>query len=66
MLYDSEPDRPVSDELKHDLTARNGDMFCVMLDTFRDALIGYCFCADQSGARQDSQVAAETGKTSLS
>ena len=57
MLYDSEPDRLVSNELKHDFTARNGDMFCVMLDTFRDKLTGYSFCAEPSGARRDSQVA---------
>ena len=54
-LY-QDPDRLISNELKHDFAAREGDMFCVFFDTFHDKLTGYTFCTEPSGARRDSQV----------
>ena len=57
MLYDDQPGRLVSNELKHDFSPRDGDMFGITLDTFHDKLNGYGFFTNPRGARRDSQVA---------
>ena len=57
MLYDPEPGKLVSNELKHDFAPRDSDMFGVTLDTFLDKLNGYGFFTMPKGARRDSQVA---------
>ena len=57
MLYDPDPDRLVSNELKRDFAPRDSDMFGITLDTFLDKLNGYGFFTMPMGAWRDSQVA---------
>ena len=57
MLYDPEPDKLVSNELKRDFAPRDSDMFGITLDTFLDKLNGYGFFTMPMGAWRDSQVA---------
>jgi para-aminobenzoate synthetase / 4-amino-4-deoxychorismate lyase len=56
-LFDDRPDKLVTNELKHDFSPRENDMFGITLDTFHDKLNGYGFFTIPKGARRDSQVA---------
>lgn len=57
MLYDPEPERLVSNELKRDFAPRDSDMFGITLDTFLDKLNGYGFFTMPMAAWRDTQVA---------
>ena len=55
MLHDSEPDRLITNELKRDFQARDGDLFVLVLDTFRDLRNSYGFQTNPGGAWRDTQ-----------
>ena len=43
MLHDDEPGRLITNELKRDFQARDGDLFVLVLDTFHDLRNSYGF-----------------------
>lgn len=59
MLYDSDPDGEVINEIRKDFNEQEQDLFAVALDTFHDGLNGYVFMTNPEGARGDRQVAGE-------
>ena len=54
-LHEDEPRRLVTNELKRDFNARDGDVFVVALDTFHDRLNSYNFQANPGCALRDAQ-----------
>jgi len=62
MLYDSEPDKLITNELTRDFNARDGDLFVVVLDTFHDRTNSYSFQTNPGGAIRDMQ-SYEEGRT---
>jgi len=55
MLYDDEPERLITNELKRDFQARDGDLFVLVLDTFNDLRNSYGFQTNPGGAWRDTQ-----------
>jgi hypothetical protein len=55
MLQDDEPDRLITNELKRDFQARDGDLFVLVLDTFHDLRNSYGFQTNPGGAWRDTQ-----------
>ncbi|HEV8394797.1 MAG TPA: DUF5916 domain-containing protein [Vicinamibacterales bacterium] len=55
MLYDDEPERLITNELKRDFRARDGDLFVLVLDTFNDLRNSYGFQTNPGGAWRDTQ-----------
>jgi hypothetical protein len=55
MLFDDEPDRLITNELKRDFQARDGDLFVLVLDTFNDLRNSYGFQTNPGGAWRDTQ-----------
>jgi hypothetical protein len=55
MLHDDEPDRLITNELKRDFQARDGDLFVLVLDTFNDLRNSYGFQTNPGGAWRDTQ-----------
>jgi hypothetical protein len=55
MLYDAEPDRLITNELRRDFQARDGDLFVLVLDTFNDLRNSYGFQTNPGGAWRDTQ-----------
>ena len=54
-LYEDEPDKLITNELKRDFNPRDGDLFVVVLDTFLDKLNGYALQTNPRCALRDSQ-----------
>lgn len=54
-LSDREPSRLITNELKREFGARDGDLFVVVLDTFSDKLNAYTFQTNPGGAIRDAQ-----------
>ena len=55
MLYDDEPHRLITNDLKRDFSGRDTDSFAVVLDTFQDRRSAYGFLANPGGAQRDTQ-----------
>jgi hypothetical protein len=55
MLHDSNPDGLITNELKRDFQARDGDLFVLVLDTFHDLRNSYGFQTNPGGAWRDTQ-----------
>ncbi|MFQ5790288.1 MAG: carbohydrate binding family 9 domain-containing protein, partial [Acidobacteriota bacterium] len=53
--FDDEPDKLVINDLTRDFSARSGDAFAVVLDTFHDMRNGYIFETNPMGAKLDAQ-----------
>ena len=59
-MYDSEPDKRVSTEMRRDAnTLYNNDHFAVTFDTFYDRRSGYGFAANQLGGMLDWSITNE-------
>ena len=54
ILYDPEPDRLITNELKRDFGGSSGDGFGVILDTFQDRRNAFGFLTNPGGAQRDS------------
>lgn len=54
-FYDDEPSRAISNELKRDFSARDGDLITVVIDTFHDRKNAFNFMINPAGALRDSQ-----------
>jgi hypothetical protein len=54
VLYDSEPERLIINELKRDFSGSSGDGFGLLLDTFRDRRSAYGFLTNPGGAQRES------------
>jgi Domain of unknown function (DUF5916)/Carbohydrate family 9 binding domain-like len=54
VLYDPEPDRLITNELKRDFGGSSGDGFGVILDTFQDRRNAVGFLTNPGGAQRDS------------
>ena len=54
-LYEDEPQKLVTNELKRDFNPRDGDLFIVILDTFHDKLNSYDLQINPGCALRDSQ-----------
>ncbi len=54
-LFDDEPDRLITNELTRDFNARDGDLFVLVMDTFRDLRNSYGFQTNPMGAQRDTQ-----------
>jgi len=55
MMYDSEPDRIVAQQMVQDFYSPNEDVFGVSLDTFLDRRNAYYLLVNPNGALRDSQ-----------
>ena len=55
-LYDDDPARAISDELKRDFDERSGDLFGIVLDTFLDGRNSYGFLTNPDGAQREVQA----------
>ena len=55
-LYDSEMAKVVIDELKRDFNYRQGEGFCLVLDTFHDKRNTVSFMTNPGGAKRDIQT----------
>lgn len=62
-LWDSEPERTITNELKRDFGFRNGDGFCLVLDTFNDKRNTVSFMTNPAGAKRDIQTYDEARET---
>jgi hypothetical protein len=58
MLYDSEPERLLGNQMQRDQSFSADDRFVVTLDTFLDGRSGYVFQTNPSGALADALVSA--------
>jgi hypothetical protein len=56
MLYDEEPQRAITNDLKRDFGGRDSDMFGVVLDTFHDRRNAYGFLTNPGGAQRETQA----------
>jgi hypothetical protein len=54
MLYEPEPERLITNELKRDFSGSSGDGFGLILDTFQDKRSSYGFLTNPGGAQRDS------------
>lgn len=54
-FYDSDPRGGITNELKRDFAARDGDLITVVLDTFKDERNSFAFMINPAGAQRDSQ-----------
>ena len=54
ILYDPEPDRLITNELKRDFGGSSGDGFGVIIDTFQDRRSAFGFLTNPGGAQRDS------------
>jgi hypothetical protein len=54
-LFDSEPGKLITNELSRDFNARDGDLFVLVMDTFRDLRNSYGFQTNPMGAQRDTQ-----------
>jgi hypothetical protein len=54
VLYDPEPERLITNELKRDFGGSSGDGFGLLLDTFQDRRSAYGFITNPGGAQRDS------------
>jgi hypothetical protein len=54
MLYEPEPERLITNELKRDFGGSSGDGFGLILDTFHDRRNAYGFITNPGGAQRDS------------
>jgi hypothetical protein len=58
MLFDSEPDRVLGNQMQRDQSFSADDRFIVTLDTFMDGRSGYVFQTNPAGALFDALIAA--------
>jgi hypothetical protein len=56
VLYDPQPERLITNELKRDFGGRDGDGFGIVLDTFEDRRNAYGFLTNPGGAQRESQA----------
>ncbi len=61
ILYDPEPRRLITNELKRDFPGSSGDGFGLILDTFRDRRNAFGFLTNPGGAQRDS-LGYESGR----
>ena len=54
LLYDPEPDRLITNELKRDFGGSSGDGFGLILDTFQDRRSAFGFTTNPGGAQRES------------
>jgi hypothetical protein len=54
MLYEPEPERLITNELKRDFGGSSGDGFGLIIDTFQDRQNAYGFLTNPGGAQRDS------------
>jgi hypothetical protein len=54
VLYDPEPERLITNELKRDFGGSSGDGFGLIVDTFQDRRSAYGFITNPGGAQRDS------------
>jgi hypothetical protein len=54
VLYEPEPDRLITNELKRDFSGSSGDGFGLVIDTFQDRRSAYGFIVNPGGAQRDS------------
>jgi len=54
-LYDTDPRGPISNEMKRDFSARDGDVLVLVLDTFHDQRNAFSFQINPAGAERDTQ-----------
>ena len=54
VLYDPEPDRLITNELKRDFGGSSGDGFGLILDTFQDRRNAFGFLTNPGGAQRES------------
>ena len=54
ILYDPEPDRLITNELKRDFGGSSGDGFGLILDTFQDRRSAFGFITNPGGAQRES------------
>ena len=54
ILYDPEPDRLITNELKRDFGGSSGDGFGLILDTFQDRRSAFGFTTNPGGAQRES------------
>lgn len=54
-FFDSDPRGGITNELKRDFSARDGDLITVVLDTFHDLRSAFGFMINPAGAQRDSQ-----------
>ncbi len=54
-FYDSDPRGGITNELKRDFSARDGDLITLVLDTFHDQRNSFNFMINPAGAQRDSQ-----------
>ena len=54
VLYEPEPERLITNELKRDFGGSSGDGFGLLLDTFQDRRSAYGFITNPGGAQRDS------------
>ncbi len=55
-LFDAEPGRAITDELRRDFDERSGDLFGIVLDTFLDGHNSYGFLTNPGGAQREVQA----------
>jgi hypothetical protein len=66
MLYDSEPDRLLGNQMQRDQSFSADDRFIVAIDTFLDGRSGYVFQTNPSGALADALVSASSNSNDQS
>ena len=54
VLYDPDPERLITNELKRDFGGSSGDGFGLIVDTFKDRRSAYGFITNPGGAQRDS------------
>ena len=55
-FFDSDPRGGITNELKRDFSARDGDLITIVLDTFHDQRSSFGFMINPAGAQRDSQA----------
>jgi len=55
MLYDDEPEKLITNELRREFNGRQSDSFALVLDVFRDGQTGFGFLTNPGGAIRDTQ-----------
>jgi hypothetical protein len=56
MMYDEAPEKAITNDLKRDFGGRDGDMFGLVLDTFRDRRSAFGFLTNPGGAQRETQA----------
>ncbi|MBI4445339.1 MAG: carbohydrate binding family 9 domain-containing protein [Acidobacteria bacterium] len=54
ILYDDDPQRAITNELKRDFSGLNSDSIALIIDTFLDRRNAYGFLTNQGGAQRDT------------